>query len=226
MITQGQDFATSGTTTNYTTQQYQYQYQYQMPTTTTTTTTQEFTTQPVTFSTTQPVTYTTSQPVTYTTTQQYTVPTTDYTQTYTTQQQTYTLPSTITTSIPTTITTSVPQTYTTQQVYTTTAPQYASPFLPSPVKPQPRFQLLRQGSGISPHEQQAIVTTAMAVYMSGISPISNNTASRIKKTLGGDWIVIVYAQGKPVDFNMTCVQGNDYMYFTLDNMAYQVCRLR
>ena len=197
-----------------------------MPTTTTTTTTQEFTTQPVTFSTTQPVTYTTSQPVTYTTTQQYTVPTTDYTQTYTTQQQTYTLPSTITTSIPTTITTSVPQTYTTQQVYTTTAPQYASPFLPSPVKPQPRFQLLRQGSGISPHEQQAIVTTAMAVYMSGISPISNNTASRIKKTLGGDWIVIVYAQGKPVDFNMTCVQGNDYMYFTLDNTAYQVCRLR
>ena len=220
MYTQSQDFTTSGSTTNYTTQQYQYQYQYQLPTTTTTTTTQEFTT--------QPVTYTTSQPVTYTTTQ-YTVPTTDYTQTYTTQQSTYTtsVPSTVTTtSLPTTITTSVPQTYTTSQVYTTTAPQYASPVLPSPVKPQPRFQLLRQGSGISPHEQQAIVTTAMAVYMSGISPISNNTASRIKKSLGGDWIVIVYAQGKPVDFNMTCVQGNDYMYFTLDNTAYQVCRLR
>ena len=213
------DFSNAGsTTTNYTTQQYQYQYQYQLPTTTTTTTTQEFTTQPVTFSTTQPVTYTT--------THQYTVPT-DYTQTYTTQQYTTSVPSTITTtSLPTTITTSVPQTYTTSQVYTTTASQYASPVLPSPVKPQPRFQLLRQGSGISPHEQQAIVTTAMAVYMSGISPISNNTASRIKKTLGGDWIVIVYAQGKPVDFNMTCVQGNDYMYFTLDNTAYQVCRLR
>ena len=213
------DFSNAGsTTTNYTTQQYQYQYQYQLPTTTTTTTTQEFTTQPVTFSTTQPVTYTT--------TQQYTVPT-DYTQTYTTQQYTTSVPSTITTtSLPTTITTSVPQTYTTSQVYTTTASQYASPVLPSPVKPQPRFQLLRQGSGISPHEQQAIVTTAMAVYMSGISPISNNTASRIKKSLGGDWIVIVYAQGKPVDFNMTCVQGNDYMYFTLDNTAYQVCRLR
>ena len=228
MYTQGTDFTTAGTTTNYTTQQYQYQYQYQLPTTTTTTTTQQYTTQPVTY-----------------TTQQFTVPTTDYTQSYTTQQQTYTttVPSTITTtSLPSTVTTSVPittttlpstittttilQTYTTQQVYTTTAPQYASPFLPSPVKPQPRFQLLRQGSGISPHEQQAIVTTAMAVYMSGISPISNNTASRIKKTLGGDWIVIVYAQGKPVDFNMTCVQGNDYMYFTLDNTAYQVCRLR
>ena len=216
----GSDLQTTGTsTTNYTTQQYQYQYQYQMPTTTTTTTTQQYTTQPVTY-----------------TTQQFAVP--DYTQPYTTQQETYTttvpqtittsIPQTITTSIPQTITTttSIPQTYTTQQTYTTSAAQYASPVLPAPIKPQPAFRLLRQGSGISPHEQQTIVTTAMMVYMSGISPISNNTASRIKKSLGGDWIVIVYAQGKPVDFNMTCVQGNDYMYFTLDNTAYQVCRLR
>ena len=216
----GSDLQTTGTsTTNYTTQQYQYQYQYQMPTTTTTTTTQQYTTQPVTY-----------------TTQQFAVP--DYTQSYTTQQETYTttvpqtittsIPQTITTSIPQTITTttSIPQTYTTQQTYTTSAAQYASPVLPAPIKPQPAFRLLRQGSGISPHEQQTIVTTAMMVYMSGISPISNNTASRIKKSLGGDWIVIVYAQGKPVDFNMTCVQGNDYMYFTLDNTAYQVCRLR
>ena len=88
------------------------------------------------------------------------------------------------------------------------------------------FKLLRQGAGISPTEQQGIVQTAMAVYQQNIVPISNNTASRIKKTLGGDWIVIVYPQGKPIDFNMTCVQGNDYMYFTLDNTAYQVCRLR
>ena len=216
----GSDLKTTGTTTtNYSTQQYQYQYQYQMPTTTTTTTTQQYTTQPVTY-----------------TTQQFAVP--DYTQSYTTQQETYTttvpqtittsIPQTITTSIPQTITTttSIPQTYTTQQTYTTSAAQYASPVLPAPIKPQPAFRLLRQGSGISPHEQQTIVTTAMMVYMSGISPISNNTASRIKKSLGGDWIVIVYAQGKPVDFNMTCVQGNDYMYFTLDNTAYQVCRLR
>ena len=66
----------------------------------------------------------------------------------------------------------------------------------------------------------------MAVYQSGLTPISNNTASRIKKTLGGDWLVIVYTQDKPEDFNMTCVQGNDYMYFTLNGMAYQVSRLR
>ena len=65
----------------------------------------------------------------------------------------------------------------------------------------------------------------MTIYQSGLTPISNQTAKGIKKAIGGDWIVIVYEQGKPIDFNMTCVNGNDYMYFTLDNLAYQVCRL-
>ena len=198
----GSEFQTAGATTT----NYQYQYQYQLPTTTqtTTTTTQQYTTQPVSYTqqvtTSQPVTYTqqftTTEPVSYTTS----VP--DYTQSFT--QQTYT---------------------TTSGVPNLVATGYGVTGMTG-MKPQPAFRLLRQGSGISPNEQRGIVSTAMAVYQSGITPISNNTASRIKKTLGGDWIVIVYAQGKPVDFNMTCVQGNDYMYFTLDNMAYQVCRLR
>ena len=249
MYTQGAQYQTGAATTNYTTQQYNYQYQYQMPTTTKTTktTTTQYVTQPVTTTTTtqdlfaQPLTSTTTtqdyfaQPVTATTsTQDYfaqpvtaTTTTQDYftqqpvTTTTTTQQFTTTQPVTYTQQI------SASPVYTQQQTYTTTAvPGYAASGFGVAQKPQPAFKLLRQGSGISPNEQQGIVSTAMAVYQSGITPISNNTASRIKKTLGGDWIVIVYAQGKPVDFNMTCVQGNDYMYFTLDNMAYQVCRLR
>ena len=66
----------------------------------------------------------------------------------------------------------------------------------------------------------------MRIIQQGITPISNNTAIGVKKRLGGDWLVIVYPQGKPIDFNMTCVQGNDYMYFTLDSTAFQVCRLK
>ena len=202
----GSEFQTTGATTT----NYQYQYQYQLPTTTktTTTTTQQYITEPVSYTqqvtTSQPVTYTqqftTTEPISYT--QQYTTSVPDYSQSFT--QQTYT---------------------TTSGVPNLVASGYGVTGITG-MKPQPVFRLLRQGSGISPNEQRGIVSTAMAVYQSGITPISNNTASRIKKTLGGDWIVIVYAQGKPVDFNMTCVQGNDYMYFTLDNMAYQVCRLR
>ena len=91
---------------------------------------------------------------------------------------------------------------------------------------QPAFKLIRRGSGISPNEQEKIVQTANTIIQQGITPVSNNTASGVKKVLGGDWLVIVYPQGKPIDFNMTCVQGNDYMYFTLDSTAFQVCRLR
>ena len=215
MFTQGTDFQSSSqATATATSQQYQYSYQYQLPTTTTKTTTTKVTTQPISytqqFTTSEPVSftqqYTTSEPVTFT--QQYT------------------------TSEPVSFTTSQPdysQSFTTtQQTYTTTqssVPVYGASKIAF-VKPQPTFNLLRRGSGISPNEQHGIVSTAMAVYMANIEPLSNNTASRIKKTLGGDWIVIVYPQGKPIDFNMTCVQGNDYMYFTLNNTAYQVCRLR
>ena len=90
----------------------------------------------------------------------------------------------------------------------------------------PVYRLINQGLGINPTEQQAIVFCAMKVYQEQIYPLSNNTARFIQRKIGGDWLVIVYEQGKPIDFNMTCVAGNDYMYFVLDTIAYQVCRLR
>ena len=214
--TEGTDYQISGTTgttsttgattttTNYKTEQYNYQYQYQMPTTTTTTTktTKYTTTTPVTYTQQQ---FTTTSPVSYTEQQYMTTSPVSYTQQYTTSQPVYT------TTQKTTYTTSVPTTTTT----TTTASMGAAPAV----------KLFRRGSGISANEQNGIISTAMAVFQNNILPLSNNTASRIKKIVGGDWLVIVYPQEKPIDFNMTCVQGNDYLYFTLDNLAYQVCRL-
>ena len=91
----------------------------------------------------------------------------------------------------------------------------------------PNVNVIKRGSGITMNEQQSIINCAINVYQNNMEPFSNNTAKAVKKTLGGDWLVIVYSHGKPIDFNMTCVQGNDYLYFTLDNLwAYQVCRLK
>ena len=90
----------------------------------------------------------------------------------------------------------------------------------------PGFKLLRRGNGITQNEQNKIVSTAISVLNQGLLPVSNNTASAVKRELGGDWLVIYYPKDKAIDFNMTCVQGNDYLYFTLDDNAYQVCRLR
>ena len=112
------------------------------------------------------------------------------------EEPTYTIPET---------------TYETTQ-YTTTA--------------SPNVRVIRRGSGITMNEQQSIINCAVSVYQQKLEPISNNTAKSIKRTLGGDWLVIVYPEGKPIDFNMTCVQGNDYLYFIVDNWAFQVCRLR
>ena len=91
---------------------------------------------------------------------------------------------------------------------------------------QSGFKLIRRGSGITANEQNSIVSTAMNIMQSGLTPISNQTARGVKKTLGGDWLVIVYPEGKSIDFNMTCVQGNDYLYFILNSYAFQVCRLK
>ena len=91
----------------------------------------------------------------------------------------------------------------------------------------PSVNVIRRGSGITMNEQQSIINCAIDVYQNNREALSNNTAKAVKRTLGGDWLVIVYSHGKPIDFNMTCVQGNDYLYFTLDNTwAFQVCRLR
>ena len=158
------------------------------------------------------------------------------TTTTTTQQFTTTTPVTYsqqyTTSTPVTYTTSQPVTIqqtTSQPIYTTTQQTTYTTSVPTTnvaVGAAPAVKLLRRGSGISPNEQNGIISTSMAIFQNNIVPMSNNTASRIKKLLGGDWLVIVYPKDKPIDFNMTCVQGNDYLYFTLDNLAYQVCRLR
>jgi hypothetical protein len=90
----------------------------------------------------------------------------------------------------------------------------------------PVYKLIRQGVGINPTEQQGIIFCAMKAYQEGIIPLSNNTARLIKTKLGGDWLVIVYEEGKSIDFNMTHIEGSDFMYFVLDRIAYQVCRLR
>ena len=166
---------------------------------------------------------------------QYQMPT-KTTTTTTTQQFTTTTPVTYsqqyTTSTPVTYTTSQPVTIqqtTSQPIYTTTQQTTYTTSVPTTnfaVGAAPAVKLLRRGSGISPNEQNGIISTSMAIFQNNIVPMSNNTASRIKKLLGGDWLVIVYPKDKPIDFNMTCVQGNDYLYFTLDNLAYQVCRLR
>ena len=157
------------------------------------------------------------------------------------QPQPVSQPVTIPEPIPVPEPVEIPQTYEVpaEPVYTPTyeEPVYEEPATtysvpeyvettPTYTTTSPNVRVIRRGSGITMNEQQNIINCAVNVYQQKLEPISNNTAKAIKRSLGGDWLVIVYPEGKPIDFNMTCVQGNDYLYFIVDTWAFQVCRLR
>ena len=93
-------------------------------------------------------------------------------------------------------------------------------------KALPVYNLIKQGNGICKTEEQGIIFCAMTIYQEELKPLSNYTAKYLQTKLGGDWLVIVFPAGKPVDYNMTYISRNDYMYFTLDTTVFQVCRIR
>jgi hypothetical protein len=58
-------------------------------------------------------------------------------------------------------------------------------------------------------------------------PLSNGIIKRIKKDLGGEWMVFASIQDlKGYDFSLSIVTGNDFLSFLIDNFRFQVCRLR
>ena len=89
----------------------------------------------------------------------------------------------------------------------------------------PNINVIRKGAGIDKNMQQNIINCAIKTYQRNLKPISNYTASAIKKALGEDWIVIKYPFKKPADFNITFVKENCYLYFTVDNLAFQVMKI-
>ena len=93
-------------------------------------------------------------------------------------------------------------------------------------KAMPVYNFINKGIGLCETEEQGIVFCAMTIYQEEMMPLSNNTAKYIQSKLGGDWLVIVYPEGKPIDFNLTMISRNDFMYFTIDKTAFQICRLR
>ena len=179
---------------------------------TTTTTTTNFTTD---YSTAQ------TQDYQFQTSTDYQAPTTDYNIDTTNDYQVPTTDFNTATDFTTTTTTDYSASYA-QPTFTATETTLSTS-VPASVE---GVKIIRRGSGITMNEQNSIVSTAQEIVQNGLTPLSNKTAQGIKKKLGGDWLVIVYPQDKPIDFNMTCVQGNDYLYFILGGNSYQVCRLK
>ena len=92
---------------------------------------------------------------------------------------------------------------------------------------QPVFKQYAVGEGIDQREYNSIISSAMYAYINKMLPMSIQTTNLIKQSIQGEWFVFVSELGsKNFDFCLTSVQGSDYMTFSLDNVLFQICRLR
>jgi hypothetical protein len=91
---------------------------------------------------------------------------------------------------------------------------------------QPVFKQYSVGSGIDNNEYNTIIKSCTQGYQMKTN-ISTNSATIIKKSIGGVWFVCCSPLGqKNFDFCISSVQGGDFMAFSLDNTLFEVCRLK
>ena len=91
----------------------------------------------------------------------------------------------------------------------------------------PDFKLIGRGNGIDEREFYVITHAAYDALNLKEDPLSNGIIKRIKKDLGGEWMVFASIEGlKGYDFSLSIVTGNDFLSFTIRNFRFQVCRLR
>ena len=91
----------------------------------------------------------------------------------------------------------------------------------------PNFKLISRGNGIDQREYYIITHAADDALKMKADPLSNGIIKRIKKDLGGEWMVFASIQDlKGYDFSLSIVTGNDFLSFLIDNFRFQVCRLR
>jgi len=91
----------------------------------------------------------------------------------------------------------------------------------------PNFKLTGKGNGIDEKEFYVITHSAADALNAKEDPLSNGIIKKIKKDLGGEWMVFASVEGlKGYDFSLSIVTGNDFLSFTIQNFRFQVCRLR
>ena len=96
-----------------------------------------------------------------------------------------------------------------------------------PQQQGPVFNLLARGSGIDSNEYDSITRAATRAYTERKQPLSQNTVKYIKAAIGGEWFVLENPKNMTnYDFTLSVVTGNDFLSFTLDNIHFQVCRLK
>ena len=88
------------------------------------------------------------------------------------------------------------------------------------------YRLIKRGQEIGDLEYSSIVAAAKQALNCRDDPLSNGVTRRIKSLIGGEWFVYVCMEGlKGYDFNLSVMQGNEYVSFILGDFHFQVCKL-
>lgn len=89
------------------------------------------------------------------------------------------------------------------------------------------FKLISVGQGIDSNEAAHIKNVCINAYQRGARPLSRFCADGIKAGVGGDWFVFISDEmQEDYNFSLTRCKGSDFMVFVIDNIKFQVCRLR
>ncbi len=92
---------------------------------------------------------------------------------------------------------------------------------------QPKLQLMNKGFGIDQNEYNTITTSCMNAYAYKQYPMSTTAANNIKRTIGGEWFICSSpVDKKDFDFSLTTAKTEDSLVFSVDNILFQVCRLK
>ena len=91
----------------------------------------------------------------------------------------------------------------------------------------PDFKLISRGNGVDEREFSVITHASADALNRKEDPLSNGVVKRIKKDLGGEWMVFACIEElKGYDFSIGTIQNNGFLSFTIQKFRFQVCRLR
>ena len=92
---------------------------------------------------------------------------------------------------------------------------------------RPNLQILNKGYGIDQNEYNTITNSCINAYTSKSNPMSTSASNGIKNQIGGEWFVCVSPVGtKDYDFSITSARNDDNLVFSVENVLFQVCRLK
>ena len=92
---------------------------------------------------------------------------------------------------------------------------------------KPNVQILSKGVGIDQNEYNIITNSCINAYLGKQYPLSSSSSAGIKRAIGGEWFLCANpTDKKDFDFSLTSAKTEDSLIFSVDNILFQVCRLK